>query len=127
MPEQYDYIRQLQDRRIHDGTAVTEPYQQFVLHNIQWISVPFDALQALMAMLAFIGICTIWNTRRLKKIAGINMQTLLPALCVIGGFLFHLLWETQPEYGFTCFLLLIPYAVCAMPTCQRSLVHMMHV
>lgn len=127
MPEQYDYIRQLQDRRIHDGTAVAKPYQQFVLNNIQWVSVPFDALQALPSMLAFIGICTIWNNRRRMKTAGINMQTLLPALCVIGGFLFHLLWETQPEYGFTYFLLLIPYAVCAMPACQHSLVHVMHV
>lgn len=119
MVGKHDYLHRIHDGRLHDGKAVMKPYQRFVLRNIQYVSVPFDALQSLIAMLAFLGICSVRHAGR-KGTDGteseINMRSLLPALCVVGGFLFHLLWETQPEYGFTYFLLLIPYAMCAMPT-----------
>ena len=39
-----------------------------------------------------------------------DIMAALPALCILGGFIFHVFWETQPEYAYTYFLLLIPYA-----------------
>lgn len=44
----------------------------------------------------------------------INMEKLIPAVMVLGGFFFHLMWEAKSQYIFTYFLLLIPYAVAGV-------------
>lgn len=45
-----------------------------------------------------------------------NNVIILPALIITGGFLFHIIWETQPEYAYTYFLLFIPYAAVGLKT-----------
>ncbi len=46
---------------------------------------------------------------RFKKI---ELYQLLPAIIMIGGFLFHILWEAKGQYSVTYFFLIIPYAIC---------------
>lgn len=59
-----------------------------------------DGIGIIMTLLACIGA---WRVRR-------NPAFMLPALIVLGGFLFHIIWETQPEYAYTYALMLLPYA-----------------
>ncbi|MBP3476308.1 MAG: hypothetical protein J6K48_08345 [Lachnospiraceae bacterium] len=40
-----------------------------------------------------------------------NLNELLVAVVFLGGFLFHMVWESSPSYTFPYFVLLIPYAV----------------
>lgn len=40
-----------------------------------------------------------------------NLNELLIAVVFLGGFLFHMVWESSPSYTFPYFVLLIPYAV----------------
>lgn len=39
-----------------------------------------------------------------------NLNELLIAVVFLGGFLFHMVWESSPSYTFPYFVLLIPYA-----------------
>lgn len=59
-----------------------------------------DGIGIIMTLLACIGA---WRVRR-------NPAFMLPALIVLGGFLFHIIWETQPEYAYTYALMLLPYS-----------------
>lgn len=59
-----------------------------------------DGIGIIISGLAVMGV---WRVRKQPALT-------LPALCVLGGFLFHIAWETQPEYAFTYFIMLIPYA-----------------
>lgn len=40
-----------------------------------------------------------------------KLQTSVPAMIFIGGFVFHLIWEAKCQYTISYFVLLIPYAV----------------
>lgn len=71
-----------------------------------------DGISIIIACAAFIGFrrmrrrkCHPQSQSRMTDVADT-----LPALFVLGGFLFHIAWETQPEYAFTYFVMLIPYA-----------------
>lgn len=43
-----------------------------------------------------------------------NLQELMGAVIFLGGYLFHLFWESSASYTIPYFVLLIPYAVCGM-------------
>lgn len=43
-----------------------------------------------------------------------NLYELLGAVIFLGGYLFHLFWESSASYTIPYFALLIPYAVCGM-------------
>ncbi len=47
-----------------------------------------------------------WNSR--------NLYELMGAVIFLGGYLFHLFWESSASYTIPYFVLLIPYAVCGM-------------
>lgn len=53
-----------------------------------------------------LGVC-FYIIYRFRKFDG---KELLLALCFVGGFLFHLLWEAKCQYTVSYFVLLIPYA-----------------
>ena len=74
-----------------------------------------DGIGIIMTLLACIGA---WRVRR-------NPAFMLPALIVLGGFLFHIIWETQPEYAYTYALMLLPYAGIGGSECFEWL-HGMH-
>lgn len=74
-----------------------------------------DGIGIIMTLLACIGT---WRVRR-------NPAFMLPALIVLGGFLFHIIWETQPEYAYTYALMLLPYAGIGGSECFEWL-HGMH-
>lgn len=74
-----------------------------------------DGIGIIMTLLACIGA---WRVRR-------NPAFMLPALIVLGGFLFHIIWETQPEYAYTYALMLLPYAGIGGSECCEWL-HGMH-
>ena len=42
----------------------------------------------------------------------VKIYELLPAVAVLGGFVFHIFWEAKCQYILPYFLLLFPYAVC---------------
>lgn len=64
-----------------------------------------DAVQGLVMILVLIGVMAIRRG---------DWPCVLPALCLAGGFMFHLLWETQPEYGFPYVLICMPYVGIAV-------------
>lgn len=68
----------------------------FMIITRSWL----DGLCILISSFAIIGIM-----RNRHDAYGI-----LLGVCILGGFLFHLIWETKPEYAYTYFILLIPYA-----------------
>lgn len=70
-----------------------------------------DGIGIIMTLLACIGA---WRVRR-------NPAFMLPALIVLGGFLFHIVWETQPEYAYTYALMLLPYAGIGGSACFKWL------
>ncbi|MDE5717645.1 MAG: hypothetical protein K2I53_08550, partial [Lachnospiraceae bacterium] len=43
-----------------------------------------------------------------------NLYELIGAVIFLGGYLFHLFWESSASYTIPYFVLLIPYAVCGM-------------
>lgn len=43
-----------------------------------------------------------------------NLYELMGAVIFLGGYLFHLFWESSASYTIPYFVLLIPYAVCGM-------------
>ncbi len=43
-----------------------------------------------------------------------NLYELMGAVVFLGGYLFHMFWESSASYTIPYFLLLIPYAVCGM-------------
>ena len=62
-----------------------------------------DGIGIIMTILAVIGAISCSKKRN-------NHAFMLPALIVLGGFLFHIIWETQPEYAYTYALMLLPYS-----------------
>ena len=68
----------------------------FMIITRSWL----DGLCILISSFAIIGIM-----RNRHDAYGI-----LLGVCILGGFLFHVIWETKPEYAYTYFILLIPYA-----------------
>lgn len=55
----------------------------------------------------------------------ITSALMLPGLCVLGGFFFHLLWEGKSQYIWPYFFMLLPYCaggICAlMPSVDKGL------
>ena len=45
------------------------------------------------------------------KYKKLEVYQLLPAIIIIGGFVFHLFWEGKGQYSMTYFYLLLPYAI----------------
>lgn len=68
----------------------------FMMITRSWL----DGLCILISSFAIIGIM---RNRH-------DAYVILLGVCILGGFLFHLIWETKPEYAYTYFILLIPYA-----------------
>lgn len=72
------------------------------LNNIYW-----QICNYLQTAIYFFGaVYLILNFRKIK------MYKLLPAIIMIGGFLFHLVWEAKGQYSVTYFFLIIPYSLC---------------
>lgn len=93
------------------------PSQKIINSNVFMITMRAycDGIGIIMTLLACIGA---WRVRR-------NPAFMLPALIVLGGFLFHIIWETQPEYAYTYALMLLPYAGIGGSECCEWL-HGMH-
>lgn len=63
----------------------------------------YDVLQTVVYFFSFVFICL-----KYKKL---EVYQLLPAIIIIGGFIFHLFWEGKGQYSMTYFYLLLPYAI----------------
>lgn len=50
-----------------------------------------------------------------------NLYELMGAVIFLGGYLFHLFWESSASYTIPYFVLLIPYAVCGMEEWEEFL------
>lgn len=50
----------------------------------------------------------IYSTVNFRKI---KLNNMILVITIIGGFLFHIIWEAKAQYTITYFILLIPYAV----------------
>lgn len=73
-------------------------------------SVKFSVLCNDMQSLILLGVLLYlflrWGSR--------NLYELMGAVIFLGGYLFHLVWESSSSYTIPYFVLLIPYAVCGM-------------
>lgn len=86
------------------GTSQDKVFTAFMNDNKTMFMIYWDGLQMLIMGLACIMLFQFIRTHEY------NETIVLPAMILIGGFLFHYLWETQPEYAYTYFLLMFPYA-----------------
>lgn len=88
------------------GTSQDKVFTAFMNENDNktMFMLYWDGLQMLIMVLACI---MLFKFIRMREC---NETIVLPAMILIGGFLFHYLWETQPEYAYTYFLLMFPYA-----------------
>lgn len=69
----------------------------------RWYTGIFDYVQTWVYLF-----CLLYIVFRFKKVP---VCQLLPAIVMMGGFLFHLVWEGKSQYTVVYFFLLIPYAV----------------
>lgn len=86
------------------GTSQYHAFTAFMNDNKTMFMLYWDGLQMLIMVLACIMLF------KFIRMHECDETTILPAMILIGGFLFHYLWETQPEYAYTYFLLMFPYA-----------------
>lgn len=69
-------------------------------------SVLCNDMQSLILLGVLLYLLLRWNSR--------NLYELMGAVIFLGGYLFHLVWESSSSYTIPYFVLLIPYAVCGM-------------
>lgn len=100
-PHPYPYPRAISSLLSDDGT-VHGWYESLFNYVQTWIY-----LFSLVYLLAF---------RR-----SASVRQLLPAIIMIGGFLFHLFWEAKSQYTVVYVFLLIPYACCGFRYSVRFL------
>ena len=55
-----------------------------------------------------------------------SWESLLPGMIVIGGFLFHLVWEAKGQYTVFYFFLLIPYAFWGIREAAHRIRHALY-
>ncbi len=70
------------------------------------LSLRLNDMQTLIWIGALLYVLLRWNRRNLYELTG--------AVIFLGGYLFHLFWESSASYTIPYFVLLIPYAVCGM-------------
>lgn len=70
------------------------------------LSLWLNDMQTLIWLGALLYVLLRWDSR--------NLYELMGAVIFLGGYLFHLFWESSASYTIPYFVLLIPYAVCGM-------------
>ena len=78
-----------------------------------YLSILLNYMQTLILLCALLYILFRWRSR--------NLYELMGAVVFLGGFLFHMFWESSASYTIPYFILLIPYAVCGMAEWMRYL------
>lgn len=70
------------------------------------LSLLLNDMQTLIWLGVLLYLFLRWNSR--------NLYELMGAVIFLGGYLFHLFWESSASYTIPYFVMLIPYAVCGM-------------
>lgn len=78
-----------------------------------YLSILLNYMQTLILLCALLYILFRRHSR--------NLYELMGAVVFLGGFLFHMFWESSASYTIPYFILLIPYAVCGMTEWMRYL------
>lgn len=107
-------------RSILPASQGTRQDNAFMNDNKNMLMLYWDGLQMLIMILACI---TLFKFIRMHEC---NETIVLPSMILIGGFLFHYLWETQPEYAYTYFLLMFPYAGILLSGIQLKAYELSH-
>jgi hypothetical protein len=82
-----------------------------------------DGIQIIISLLIVIGL--IITHRRMRRHI-VSSGSIMLGLAFLGGFIFHLFWETQPEYAFPYFLILITYAGLGMDVIAKRTQRILH-
>ena len=87
------------------------------------LSLPFnhycDIYQLLVYGSALLCLLQQWSRRKKPSASGLPLYTGM--IAVLGGFLFHMVWEANSRYIFPYFLLLLPYAAWGLGTLYTAL------
>ena len=67
---------------------------------------PVEFVMEIYLVFIYAGALVFFIANRKKH----NLPALLPVVVIIGGFLFHLLWEAKSQYCWPYFILCVPYA-----------------
>lgn len=78
-----------------------------------YLSILLNYMQTLILLCAMLCLLFRWRSR--------NLYELMGAVVFLGGFLFHMFWESSASYTIPYFILLIPYAVCGMAEWMKYL------
>lgn len=94
-------------------------YQQQNVHELSWVgkSIYAGVLNKIILFYMNIYNFIIWGCTFIffiLKRKDINFKQLLCAIVVIGGFLFHIIWEGKSMYIFPYFMLVIPYSAAGI-------------
>ncbi len=104
------------DRTRGRKTAVTIPRSLKSLiegRGSVYLSILLNDMQTLILLCALLYILLRWRSGNLYELTG--------AVIFLGGFLFHMFWESSASYTIPYFTLLIPYGVCGMAEWMRYL------
>lgn len=88
--------------------SLVEPpgYLDLLLHNNQGNPFVTDMMDVMQTLILFGAFFFFLNDSKNR-----NVMKYLPAVIILGGFFFHIIWEANSQYIITYFILLIPYAV----------------
>lgn len=71
-----------------------------------WLSILLNDMQTLILLGTLLYLFLRWSKGSLFELMG--------AVIFLGGYLFHMFWESSASYTIPYFVLLIPYAICGM-------------
>jgi hypothetical protein len=103
--------------------AWSENQQWFYAHALLPTQSYADGIQIIISLLIVVGL--IITNRRMRRHI-VSSGGMMLGLAFLGGFVFHLFWETQPEYAFPYFLILIPYAGLGMDVITKKTQRILH-
>lgn len=82
-----------------------------------------DGMQIVIMVMVVFGMII---TKRRMKYNIMGAEGMMTGLAFLGGFVFHVIWETQPEYALPYFIMLIPYAGLAMSSADNIIRRILH-
>lgn len=82
-----------------------------------------DGMQIVIMVMVVFGMII---TKRRMKYNIMGAEGMMTGLAFLGGFVFHVIWETQPEYALPYFIMLIPYAGLAMGSADNTIRRILH-
>lgn len=87
------------------------------------LALPFNHYCDIYQLLVYVSalVCLLQQWRRRKQASASGLPFYTGMIAVLGGFLFHMVWEANSRYILPYFLLMLPYAALGLATLYTAL------